>query len=224
MKKCFLIVVFVSFGAYGHSGGLDNNGGHNDRKRGGYHCHRDPCFSDQNRTEAALREAKQEARPFTYIYNRAEWKHWTDEDRDCMNTRHEMLVAQASGTVRLSPDGCYVSSGLWIDPYSGKRYTRASELDVDHIIPLKWANDHGGGEWSFVDKEKFANDPINLLVVDDGLNQAKGAQGPSEWMPPNHNYRCRYLFRWDAVLKAYPGLKMSATEQRTMNKMLQSCR
>ncbi|WP_307015033.1 YHYH domain-containing protein [Agrobacterium tumefaciens] len=25
--------------AYAHGGGLDKNGCHNDRKRGGYHCH-----------------------------------------------------------------------------------------------------------------------------------------------------------------------------------------
>lgn len=25
--------------AYAHSGGTDENGCHNDRKRGGYHCH-----------------------------------------------------------------------------------------------------------------------------------------------------------------------------------------
>jgi hypothetical protein len=28
--------------AYGHSGGLDSQGCHHDRKRGGYHCHRTP--------------------------------------------------------------------------------------------------------------------------------------------------------------------------------------
>lgn len=29
--------------ALAHGGGLDRNGGHHDRQRGGYHCHRDPC-------------------------------------------------------------------------------------------------------------------------------------------------------------------------------------
>ena len=31
--------------ALAHGGGLDRNGGHHDRQRGGYHCHREPCFS-----------------------------------------------------------------------------------------------------------------------------------------------------------------------------------
>lgn len=50
-----------------------------------------------------------------------------------MNTRHEILKDQAKHSIKLSPDGCYVSMGIWVDPFSGKTYTRASELDVDHI-------------------------------------------------------------------------------------------
>ncbi len=69
-----------------------------------------------------------------------------------MNTMHEILKDQADGVVRLSPDGCYISSGMWNDPFSGKRFTRASDLDVDHIVPLKWASDHGGGAWSKKEK------------------------------------------------------------------------
>ena len=94
-----------------------------------------------------------------------------------MNTRHEMLKAQADGPIKLSPNGCYVSTGVWNDPFSGKRFARASALDVDHIVPLKWANDRGGHRWSTSIKEQFANDPTNLLVVDDGLNESR----PLSW-------------------------------------------
>ncbi|MFT5718834.1 MAG: hypothetical protein ACI9T7_003042 [Oleiphilaceae bacterium] len=34
---------------------------------------------------------------------------------------------------------------------------------------------NGGLAWSKNKKERFTNDPLNLLAVDDGLNQSKGA-------------------------------------------------
>lgn len=156
-------------------------------------------------------------------YNREDWKHWNDADGDCMNTRHETLLAQADGIVKLSPDGCYVSTGLWVDPFSGKTLHRASDLDVDHIVPLKWAYDHGGSLWSSEKKERFPNDALNLLAVDDGLNQSKGAKGPSEWLPPNHAFRCEYLGLWRLVLEAYPSLTMRPSEHRVFNRQLNAC-
>ena len=30
--------------SYAHRGGMDSNGGHNNRKTGEYHCHRDNCI------------------------------------------------------------------------------------------------------------------------------------------------------------------------------------
>lgn len=44
-----ILVTLVSLAvvgtAFGHGGRLDRSGGHNDRKRGTYHCHRAPCSS-----------------------------------------------------------------------------------------------------------------------------------------------------------------------------------
>ena len=208
---------------FAHGGGLDKNGGHNDRKRGGYHCHREPCYENQLKTETETLNAISEARSFSHIYRREDWKHWTDVDGDCMNTRHEILQAQADGPIKLSENQCYVSSGIWIDPFSGQRLTLASDLDVDHAIPLKWASDHGGGAWTAAKKEQFANDPMNLLAVDDGLNQAKGAKGPSQWMPPNQGFHCEYLGIWRSTLAEYPTLMMTTAEQQIFNGLLESC-
>lgn len=220
-----ILLIFLTFStlAYSHGGGLDDHGGHWNRKTGEYHCHREPCTTVHRQTEAATREAEAEGRALSRIYRREDWRHWTDADGDCMNARHEALLAQATGPVKLSPDGCYVSVGQWIGPYSGKTYTRASDLDVDHIIPLKWAHEHGGANWPADRKERFANDPDNLLVVDDGLNQSKGAKGPTEWMPPLHAYRCNYLDRWAGVLKKYPDLRMTAAEGRIFSRMRSAC-
>lgn len=206
-----------------HPGGLDNNGGHTNRKTSEYHCHKDPCNDIHKQVEDATNEALSENLPVTLIYRREDWRHWIDADGDCMNTRHEILLAQAVGEVKRSPDGCYISTGIWHDPYSGKTYTRASDLDIDHVIPLKWANDHGGSRWSPSQKEMFANDSANLLAVDDGLNQQKGAQGPDQWLPPNQGYRCEYLAHWKRLLDYYSDLKMTAGEFRVFNKQLEAC-
>ncbi|MGI8397818.1 YHYH domain-containing protein [Agrobacterium deltaense] len=34
------LLISSAISAFAHGGGLDKNGCHNDRKRGGYHCHR----------------------------------------------------------------------------------------------------------------------------------------------------------------------------------------
>lgn len=41
MRKIYVVILalFLTSPAFSHGGGLDGNGCHNDRKRGGYHCH-----------------------------------------------------------------------------------------------------------------------------------------------------------------------------------------
>ena len=227
LKKMMLLKLILVFlipsTVLGHPGGLDKSGGHTNRKTSEYHCHKEPCSTIHRQVDEATQEAIQEQRPVSLLYRREDWKHWIDADGDCMNTRHEILLQQAVGEVKLSPDGCFVSMGAWNDPYSGKRFTRASDLDIDHVIAVKWAHEHGGANWPPEKKEAFANDPLNLLAVDDGLNQAKGAKGPDQWLPPNQAYRCQYLDRWKRVLSAYPGLTMTPQENRIYGRQLSAC-
>ena len=52
--KIIIILLVLSNLAFGHGGGLDSSGGHNNRKTGEYHCHREPCFSLQSRKQQEL--------------------------------------------------------------------------------------------------------------------------------------------------------------------------
>lgn len=156
-------------------------------------------------------------------YQRSDWPHWSDTDGNCVNTRHEILIRRSTGPIELSENNCRVISGLWIGPFSGSNYTLASDLDIDHVIPLKWAHSHGGYQWSKAEKGAFANDPLNLLAVDDGLNQSKGAKGPDDWLPPNIGYQCRYVKLWQSVLKKYSDLKLSAEEERVFTLQRDKC-
>lgn len=223
IARMVLILIIAPSIVIAHPGGLDNQGGHNNRKIGMYHCHKQPCYRIHQQSNSATKESLEENRAFDYVYSSEDWAHWSDLDNNCMNTRHEILMAQSSSPVKLSPDGCFVSKGIWNDPFSGKTLTCASDIDVDHIVPLKWAHSHGGANWPKKKKERFANDPANLLAVDDGLNQSKGAKGPTEWMPPNHSFRCGYLELWVDVLSKYPSLQMTSKESSIFKRQIEAC-
>ena len=47
MKAIVFVLLALPSLALAHGGGLDSNGGHFNRKTGVYHCHREPCFSNQ---------------------------------------------------------------------------------------------------------------------------------------------------------------------------------
>ena len=131
-------------------------------------------------------------------YNRDDWNHWIDENSDCQNTRHEVLIEESLETVTYTSDTyCTVSTGKWFGYYTGQYYYNASELDMDHFIPLKNAHQSGGYSWSSSKKEEFANyrlDPDNLIAVNLSANRSKGAKGPDEWKPTNTDYWCQYAY------------------------------
>lgn len=183
-RKWLLLLVMLTLPAYPHGGGLDGNGGHLNRKTGEYHCHRAGCVPPgtavpqkppaSQQSKAALKEAQKEHRPFSRMYNRADWPHWIDADNDCQNTRAEILIRDSSHPVSYrSAKKCSVITGEWHDPYTGKTWHKASDLDIDHVVPLKWAHTHGGDQWPITRKRDYANDNTNLIAVEDNANQAK---------------------------------------------------
>lgn len=134
-------------------------------------------------------------------YDRDLYGGWADDDGDCMNTRHELLAELSTGQVRI--DGCYVQRGRWNDPYTGKVFLNARDMDVDHMVPLAWAHYRGGHSWTSGKRETFANDARNLFAVDAGTNRSKGARGPLEWLPPNEGFHCEYITRFHRIVLLY---------------------
>ena len=156
-------------------------------------------------------------------YERKSYRHWIDEDRDCQNARHEVLIAESSSTVVFKTEkGCRVVSGSWNDPYSGKTITDASKLDIDHLVPLKEVHESGGHAWDVYRKRDYANDlsdPNTLIAVDRGLNRQKGSGDPAEWLPPNQAYQEEYARAWVAV-KLKWGLTADAREIAVLRDIL----
>ena len=173
--------------------------------------------------QQAEKEALNEGRAFTSDYDRADWPHWIDDDSDCQNTRHEMLISTSNIPVVFKTDrGCQVAVGEWYDPYSGDVFTDSAELDLDHIVPLKFAHGHGGDKWPRDKRQAFANDSENLLLVKASLNRQKGAKGLDEWLPPNQAYRCQYIEKFMSVIDTY-GLQLIPSEKRVINRMRKAC-
>jgi len=134
-------------------------------------------------------------------YDRKEWRHWIDADKDCQDTRQETLIRDSLAPAVLSENGCKVISGVWVGQYTHEVFTDPRKLDADHIVPLKWAYDNGGADWSKAMRRAFANDPENVIPVKASANRQKGAKGPGEWMPLFQ--KCEYLRQWRSIVNRY---------------------
>ena len=136
-------------------------------------------------------------------YDRNLYGSWIDSDGDCVNTRHEVLAALSTGAVQYTNDGCAVTRGRWLDPYTGQVERVARDLDVDHLVPLAWAHPRGGAGWDSARKRDFANDPRNLFATKAVVNRTKGAKGPLDWLPPNENFHCEYVTRFERIVRIW---------------------
>lgn len=132
-------------------------------------------------------------------YRRTAFDHWVDADHDSCDTREEVLVAEAVGPVELAP-GCRVRTGRWLSWYDNATWTDPTDLDVDHMVPLKEAWESGARLWSTADRRNYANDLAfapALVAVTDNVNSSKGDQDPADWLPALQH--CRYVQQWLAV-------------------------
>lgn len=164
-------------------------------------------------TAAPARSVVAGARQFTPDYDRGLYGDgWSDENADCRDTRAEVLISQSVAPVRMRKNGCSVAAGRWNDPYTGKVFTDASDLDIDHLVPLAWAHAHGADTWDAQKRLAFANWAPNLFPVDASVNREKGADGPLHWLPPRTEYRCEYILRFERVVLTW-GLEFTPEER-----------
>ena len=157
-------------------------------------------------------------------YDRSTWKHWNDEDNDCINARHEVLIEES--TTSIGMDGnCRVATGQWFGVYTGEQFSNPSNLDVDHMVPLKNAHDSGGWAWSASKKEEFANYLTfanHLLAVSASANRSKGSSGPEFWKPTRIDYWCQYGTDW-AEIKATWALTVTSLEKAALVDLVNNC-
>ncbi len=154
-------------------------------------------------------------------YNLDLFPHWITQSGTC-NTREVVLKRDGSGVQQDS--SCAATSGSWYSPYDGATWSAASDVDIDHLVPLAEAWDSGADSWTTSRRQSFANDLTRpqLIAVTDNVNQSKGDQDPATWMPSRTAYRCTYVRAWVQV-KYYYGLSVDSAEKSALTNYLASC-
>ncbi len=82
----------------------------------------------------------------------------------------------------------------WYSPYDGAAWTAASDVDIDHMVPLAEAWASGAWAWTTSQRQTYANDlgGPELWAVTDNVSQSKGDKDPAEWQPSLTSFRRTY--------------------------------
>ncbi|KAJ4268269.1 hypothetical protein NW762_002332 [Fusarium torreyae] len=157
----------------------------------------------------------------TGTYDRDLFPHWETYEGAC-NTRE--FVLKRDGTNVVTNSACAATSGTWKSPYDGATWTAASDVDIDHMVPLKNAWISGAASWTTAKRTQFANDVTRpqLWAVTDNVNQAKSDQSPDSWKPPLTSFYCTYSKSWIQV-KSYWKLTITSAEKTALSSMLDYC-
>ena len=148
---------------------------------------------------------------------------WADTNGDCQNTRQEVLVQESKGAVSYTSRGCVASAGRWVTSWDNGVHTSATEVEVDHLVPVNEAWGSGARYWSQARRVAFYNDlgdSRTLNAQTSALNHSKRASGPERWLPPKN--RCAYIGQWVAV-KIRWGLSVNITEKAALSLYAESC-
>lgn len=154
-------------------------------------------------------------------YNRSDYPHWIDADNDGQDTRQEILIRDSKIDVTYKPNGD-VESGLWVCPYTGRTITNSSDLDVDHLVALGEIDAAGAIDWPVEKRTAIANDPDNLVAVQNGSNRSKGDRDAYLWLPPNIANCTWYLEERSKVWDKYD-MQMDNDEKASVKFFMNKC-
>lgn len=154
-------------------------------------------------------------------YSRSKFPHWAQQGENC-DSRETVL--ERDGTDVKRDSRCRAVSGTWVSVYDDVKITDASDLDIDHMVPLANAWRSGANTWDQEKRKAFANDLTypQLIAVSARSNRSKGDQGPDEWQPPSKTYWCAYGRAWTSVKATYE-LSVTRSEKDMLNQMLDTC-
>lgn len=158
---------------------------------------------------------------------------WVDTNKNKCDTRNDILAIQLGKITKAGK--CTVTTGIVYDPYTLKsknfKSGAGNNIDIDHVVALSDAYKTGANKWNYNKKVSFANDPLNLLAVDAGLNRYKGDKSAATWLPShgkkkafsvNAKLDCPYVARQVAVKTKY-ALNVTKAEKANMLKVLSKC-
>ncbi len=154
-------------------------------------------------------------------YSRDKFPHWITQSGAC-DTRE--VVLKRDGTNVEQSSSCTAVSGSWYSEYDGATWTAASDLDIDHMVPLAEAWRSGASSWTTAQRQAYANDLTRpqLIAVTDNVNQSKGDNDPAKWLPSRAAYKCTYARAWVHV-KHYYDLTVDSAEKTALQSVLNGC-
>ncbi|MFI1801253.1 HNH endonuclease family protein [Streptomyces sp. NPDC020379] len=154
-------------------------------------------------------------------YSRAKFPHWAQQGNNC-DTREVVLKRDGTGVTQDAQ--CRAVSGSWYSEYDGKTLNSASQVDIDHVVPLANAWRSGADGWTTPDRKRFANDleHSQLIAVSAASNRSKGDQSPDQWSPPRRAYWCTYSRAWVDIKHLYR-LSVTEPEEEQLVTMLDTC-
>ncbi|GAB0132125.1 hypothetical protein EsDP_00000569 [Epichloe bromicola] len=154
-------------------------------------------------------------------YSRSKFPTWATIEGTC-NTRE--FVIKRDGSNVDTNSACVAQSGHWVSPYDGDGFDEASELDIDHTVPLKNAWISGASSWTADKRKAFANDITRpqLWAVSATSNRSKSDRSPDDWMPPLESFWCTYSKSWIQV-KSHYDLTITSDEKGALSSMLDTC-
>ncbi|MEU7783815.1 HNH endonuclease family protein [Amycolatopsis sp. NPDC049159] len=154
-------------------------------------------------------------------YSREKFKHWDSQGAGC-DTR-EIVLKRDGKDVQTDKD-CRATAGTWTSIYDGETWTKPTDVDIDHMVPLGQAWASGAKAWTAEKREQFANDLTRpqLFAVTDNVNQQKSDKAPDQWKPPLVSFWCTYATDW-IVVKHHYGLTITQGEKTALTDMLRRC-
>lgn len=126
--------------------------------------------------------------------------------------------------------------------YLTARRGQCPELTSDHIVPQKYAYDHGGNYWTISKMIEFEYSLDNEVITKGATNNSKKDRGPSERLPilGKDNYSPQnyeqlilsqqdpvieiiedYCFTWDKVSKRY-GIQLEDADRNIIQFVISS--
>lgn len=151
------------------------------------------------------------------------WIKGIDNNQYCYNTRGLVLKRDSKKSVSANGN-CTVQTGSWSDPYTAKSFTKASDIQIDHLVPLKNAYMSGAYEWDGYRRCLYANymgNRFHLISVSGTENMKKSDKSPREYLPPNKKYTCEYLKVW-LQTKYIWNLRFTPTEVTAIKNLARS--
>lgn len=101
--------------------------------------------------------------------------------------------------------GSFATNGFYSNTF-------CSDAESDHVVALVDAHESGASMWPQSLKEKFANDPQNLVWACPSANRSKGGSGPADYLRKNSDGKgidgtlknvCAYFNRYKSIKEKY---------------------